>query len=336
MTRRLSSTIFQGDSSQQVLVEDAYGIANNETRNSMYESVKGVFADSVDGIQSNKSSPRQIANIIQAARRGTADKMDLIDRALGVMGTSLPGLLGTVGGTLKNIIGDAAESVIGPGAKKNIDVLFDGIPTMISVIDVDNTQSLFEFIAELTGNSELARIVNIEAEASIIGALASSVMEYGIPDLMDDIIETSRSEAAQRKAWEYISTDAVYGADLAAINHVIDKIGLTAFLENNPNAIDMILGSFFFGTNDTVDTWPAKRVELITTLARINATWDKYNRNGVLIPNLQPFQVASDDAKKLFQLQEPELTYCLTAVNFPPSTPFDVMSKMYPGALFTD
>lgn len=335
-TGRLSSTIFQGNGQAQVLVQDAYGIANQESRNSMYESVKGVFADSVDGIQSNKQAPRQIVNILQAARRGSIDKVDIIDRALGVMGTSLPGLLGTLGGTLKNIIGDAAETVIGPGAKKDIDVLFKGIPTMISVVDVKDTASLFEFIAEVTGSTELASIVNVEAEAAILGGLAASIMSYGIPELMDDIVETSRSEAAQRKAWEYISTDAVNGADLAGINAVIDKIGLTAFLENNPDAIDMILKGFFFGTKDTVDTYPAKRLELITTLKRIDINWDKWLRNGTLVPNLQPFQAASVDASTLFRLEEPERRYSLAASSFPPKSPFDVMTAMYPGALFSN
>lgn len=333
--RRLSSTIFQGNGNAEVLVQDAYGIANQESRNSMYESVKGVFADSVDGIQSNKRAPKQIADIIYAARRGSVDKVDIIDRALGVMGSSLPGLLGTLGGTLKNVIGDAAETVIGPGAKKNIDILFKDIPTMISVVDVKDTTSLFEFIAEVTGSSELASVVNVEAEAAILGGLATTIMSYGIPELMDDIVETSRSEAAQRKAWEYISTDAVNGADLEGINKVIDKIGIVAFLENNPNAIDMILQGFFFGTKDTVDTYPAKRVELINTLKRIDINWDKWLRNGQWIPNLQPFQAASGDAQTLFNLDVPERTYCLAAMSFPPKAPYDVMSTLYPGVLFS-
>ena len=335
MTGRLSSTLFQGDGSTQVLVQDAYGVASQESHNSMYDSVKGIYADAVDGLYTNKNSPKQLAQIIMAAKKGNIDRQDMIDRALGAMGTSLPNLLGQLGGSLKNVIGDAAGTLIGPNAKKNIDVLFNGIPSIVNVVDVKDASSLFEFIAEMTGNSELASIINIEAESAIISGIASALMSYGIPDLVDYVIEDSRNEQVRRNAWAYISTDAVYGSDLAGINKVIDKIGVAAFLERNPDAINMILTQFFFGTNDTPPTYPAKRIELINTLVRINPNWDKYNRNGVLIPNLEPFQVSSADAKKLWFLEEPQRSYCLTAISYPPKTPYDVMTLMYPGALFT-
>lgn len=332
---RLSSTIFQGDPSKAVLVQDAYKVANQESRNSMYDSVKGIYADAVDGLYTNKRSPKQLAQIVAAAQKGNINRMEMIERALGVMGTSLGSIFGSVTGVLKNKIGDAAGALIGENAKKNVQVMFDKVPLIISAVDVKDASSLFEFIGELTGDSELAKVIDIEAESAILAGIVGTLASYGVPDLIDYVIEEAQSEAARRNAWQYYSTEAVYGSDLAGINKVIDKIGLVAFLEANPDAINMILSQFFFGTKDTVDTWPVKRVELINTLVRINPQWSMYNRNGVYIPNLEPFQIASDNAKSLFYLAEPERKYSLASINFPKKPPGTIIQEMYPEAWVT-
>lgn len=336
MVGRLSSTIFQGDSDKAVLVEDAYKISKTETRNTMYDSVKGIYADAVDGLYANKRSPKQLASIIMAAKKGTINRSEMIERALGAMGSSLPALLGQIGGTLKNKIGDVAGTLIGPNAKKNLEVVFNNIPLLLSTTNVKDTEGLFEVIAEITGNSDLAKMIDVEAESAIIAAIASSLMTYGIPELVDYVIEESRSEQVRWNAWQYISIDAVYGADLAGINKVIDMIGLVAFLERNPDAINQILSSFFFGTADTVNTYPAKRTELLATLNRINPRWMLYDRNGKDVPNLEPFQVASANARTLFWLESPEREYCLAAENFPKRSVSSVILELYPEAFVSE
>lgn len=335
MAPRLSSTIFQSDSNTAVLVGDAYEIAQREERNSMYDSVKGIFGDAIDGLRTNTRSPRDLVSIIMDAKKGNINRSDMINRALGAMGTSLPNLLGKMGGTFKNKIGDMAGEMIGDNAKKAVEVIFDGIPLAMSTGSIEDTQDLFEFLSELTGNTELAKLLNIEAESAIISGIASMLMTYGIPELVDYVIEDSRSEQIKFNAWSYISIDAVNGSDLKSINKVIDMIGLAAFLKNNPDAINMILSQFYLGTYDTPNTWPAKRLELINTLKRIDPHWSEYNRNGRWIPNLEPFQKASQPARDLFFIAEPERTSCLAAIPFPPRAPVEIIKELYPEALVT-
>lgn len=333
MAKSLSSTIFQNNAQSAVLVEDAYKVSTKETRNSMYDSVKGVYADAVSGIYSNKGSATTLIGLIKQSQTGNISRADMLSRALGAMGTSLPSLLGTLGGTIKNKISDVAGDMIGPDAAKTVDVIYNNLGTLVKVASVGNAEDLAKFVSELTGRSDLMQLINIEAESAIISAMATELMSFGIPGIVDDLIESSQSPQVSANAWAYISTDAINGSDLVTVNKVIDKIGLAAFIERNPDAVNMLLQMFFFGTNDTPDTYVAKRAELLATLVRINPNWSKYSRNGVMVDNLEPFSLASKDAKTLFYLAEPERSVCLLALSYKKSNVSTVIGDLYPKAL---
>jgi len=332
MPGALANTIFQGNSRDAMIVEDAYKISTNETRNSVFEASKGIYKDAVKGMYANKGSVRELASILQAAKNGNVDKVDMLGRTLGAFGSSLPSLLGTLGGTLKNKLESVAGDYISDDAKKFISVLYNNASTLISVADVNDAQSLLEFVSELTGNSELAQFVNLEAESALIAGLANELMSFGIPELVDEAIQQARDERVRANAWAYISTTAVNGSDLAMIDKIINEIGLTKFLENNPDAINSILAGFFFGTNDTVDKYPAKFTELTTLLTKINAHWSEYLRGGVYVANLGPYISASVDAKTLFYLYEPHKTRTMAAKGKQPRGVVDVIKGMYPDA----
>lgn len=335
MATGLANTLFQGNSQDAMLVKDAYGVSTKETNNSLFDSVKGIYSDSVSGLYANKGSARQLASLVTAAKNGNVSKTDMLDRALSAMGSSLPGLLGTLGGTLKNKIASAAGELIGPEAEKNVNILYGQLGTLVKVANVGDADSLAEFISELTGNSDLVKLINIEAEAAIIGAIASQALAFGIPGLLDDVMEQARSQESRDKAYAYMSTSAINGSDLATINKVIDKIGLAAFLQANPDAINMILSGFFFGTQDTIDTYAAKRLELVTLLVRIDPHWNEYMRNGTYITNLEPYVTASPNAKTLLLMAEPDKTAVMIAANWPPKTAGSVVQDTYEGALVT-
>jgi hypothetical protein len=332
MPGALANTIFQGNSRDAMIVEDAYKISTNETRNSVFEASKGIYKDAVKGMYANKGSVRELASILRDAKNGNVDKVDMLGRTLGMFGSSLPSLLGTLGGTLKNKLEAVAGDFISDDAKKFISVIYNNASTLIGVADVNNAESLLEFVSELTGNSELAQFVNLEAESALIAGLANELMSFGIPELVDEAIQQARDERVRANAWAYISTTAVNGSDLQMVSKIIDEIGLTKFLENNPDAINSILSGFFFGTNDTVDKYEAKFVELTNLLVKINVNWNKYLRNGEYIPSLGPYIAASADAKTLFYLHEPHKTLTMTAKGKQPRSMTDVIKGMYPDA----
>ena len=145
-------------------------------------------------------------------------------------------------------------------------------------------------------------------------------------------MEQSASAEAIKRAYQFVSTDSIVGTDLATINRVLDKIGLAAYLEVNPTPIKNILSSYFFGSEDTIDVWPAKRALMISTLNRIDPHWQEYNRNGVWVKNLAPFTWASTDSKKLLALEEPEASLVMMGPHFLTTSAGQVIKQIYPDA----
>lgn len=332
MATSLAGTIFQGNSQDAMIVEDAYKISTNETRNSIFEASKGIYKDAVKGLFANKNSARELLQLVKDSQNGGVNKMELLTRGLGAFGTSLPNLLGTIGGTLKNKLGDVAGDLITDDAKRTLLFLYDNVEVAVQVANIKDAGSLFEFVGELTGNTELAKFIDLEAESALIAGICSELMEFGIPELIDDVIDMTRSSETRKNAWAYISTEAVNGTDLALVSKIIDQIGLVAFLENNPNAINSILSSFFFGSKDTVETWPTKRAELVALLVKIDPYWNKKLRNGSYVANLLPYSVASADAKTLLMLEPEDRTYTLAAKGKVARNVVDVVKEMYPDA----
>lgn len=332
MVASLANTIFQGNSRDAMIVSDAYKISNNGTHNTMYDSVKGIYSGAVGGLYANKSSVTTLANLVKNASAGTVDKTTMLTTALGAMGSSLPSLLGSLGSTLKNTLASSAGSLIGDNASKSVEVLYGSAGLLLGVANVGDTSSLLKFVNAMAGDSALTKFINIEAESAIIGGIAKSLMDFGIPELVDEVIQMSSSKSAQDNAYAYLSTSAIGGSNLKMINNVIDKIGLTVFLQNNPDAVASIIASYTFDTSYTVADYPTQRALLLNTLVRIDANWNQKLRNAVYVPNLGPFLKQSSSSKKLFCMALPERSLSLDAVGKSSLTVTAVVKTLYPNA----
>lgn len=335
MASRLAGTVFQTNGREVMLAQDAYGISNQETKNTVFDSLKGVYSEGISTLQTNPSSIKQLTQLILNSKNGNVDKVDMLDRALGAMGSSLPALIGSIAGGVKNQLASAAGTMIGPDAEKAVNVIYGNLGKIIKVATVNDLSGLADVLNELTGNSELMKVINIEAEAAVLGGLMGMLIQYDIPGLLDDVADMAGSSESLKLAYQYVSTDSIVGTDLATINRVIDKIGLAAYLEVNPNAINAILGGFYFGTDDSIATYPAKRALLLSTLARIDPHWQEYNRNGVYVKNLSAFTAASTDAKTLLNMAEPESLLSMIAPSFLPMGVSEVIKALYPNAYVT-
>lgn len=332
---RLSDSIFQGRSTDSLVVTDAYQISSGETRNSLFDAVKGIYSDAVTELYANPGSAVELVSLLAEIKRGSVDKLSMFDRSLGSMGSGLPGLLGSLGGALKTRLGSVANQMIGPEAEKALSVLYDNAELLIRTRDVGDATSLIDFLQDLTGNPEIAGIINIEAESAIIAGLAGQLIQYGLPQMLDEVLNQARSEEVRNNALAWISSSAVAGSDLDTTLKIIDTIGLTAFLANNPDAINQILGSYYLSSDDTPADYPARRDKLVLVLTRIDANWFQVKRNGVWVNTLAPFMSASSDARKILSLDDPFRTLILAATGRQAQTVSSVIKELYPNAWVT-
>lgn len=330
--KRLADSIFQGRSSDVLVVEDAYKIASSENRNTLYDSVKGIYSDSVKSLSTNSSSITDLVRLIADAKSGYVDKPEMMTRALGLMGSSLPSLLGQLGGSLKNTLTETFGEFVGDGADMAVSIFHDGAEILTHVTDVTGAGDLVNMVKEMTGSLELGNLINIEAESAILSGMMSSLMDNGIPELIDDVIDIASCDGVRDNAMIWVSGAAILDSNMGLITKVIDTVGVPKFLSENPNGVNDILQSYDIGADTLLATYSTKRTELLGVLDSIDVNWDKVSRNGELVPNLGAYAGMSDSAKKLLTMGEPHLTNALVAEHFEASTPKMVINTLYPNA----
>jgi hypothetical protein len=327
---RLSNSLFQGRPSDKLLVKDTYEVTTGETRNSVFDTAKGIFSDAIGGLKSNTSSPRDLAELVVAAKQGSMTKMELVDRALSAMGSSLPSLLGQAGGTLQNILGETLKDA-GFGEVADLGkILYAGAPIFVKGGDVDDTDSLIKFVGAITGNAELAQFFNLGAEAGILSGIASQLVRYGIGDLVDDIAEMAHDESVKNAIFAAIIENAINTSDLKSVNKAIDKLGADGVLAERPNAIAEILAGYRFPEDFDMRNAATERAYLIATLTRISAYWTTKLRNGVPVPHYGNWVALGSDAKTLMLMAEPERTYAISCYGVRPMTVGAVQAELYP------
>lgn len=327
---RLSNTIFQGRSTDAMIAIDAYEISKSTPTNNVYDTVRGIYADTIGKIQTDKGTGVRLSELIVRAKTTKMSKADLLNGALSAMGTDLPNLLGKLGGSLKDRVAETAGTLLGDDAKRAVEVLYNDAGMLIEASNVKDARDLLDFIGGVT-NADLIRFVDIEAESAILAAVAQELMAYNAPDILDDLIETSSSERVKLNVYSYIGATAISGSDLPTVNKILDKIGLNKFLEFNPDAIDQILSSYTKGF-DGVESYPQRRELLVSTLQRIDPHWNKVLRSGSYVTNLGRYSLASDHARIVLSIQEPDRTYCMAAKAYTSRSVNSVVKELYPDA----
>lgn len=335
MSSRLSNSIFQGRPSDKLLVKDTYQVTTEESRNSIFDTVKGIFSDAIGGLKSNTSSPRDLVELIQDAAKGGKSKLDLLNQAMSAVGTTLPAILGQVGGTLQNTLGDfLTEQGYGNVADLG-KLVYGSATTIISGADANDTESLIKFVGEMTGKSELMEYFNLGAEAGILGGIAKMLVTYGVGSLVDDLVEMAHDESVKDAIFQAIIEDAINTSDLNSINKALDKLGADGLLSERPLAIAEILAAYRFPEDFNIANIAAERKRLIDTLIRISPYWCTKLRNNVPTPDYTNFMRIGTDARTLMMVQEPERTYVIGVGSIQANTVGGVNVEMYPNAYFT-
>jgi len=327
---RLANSIFQGRPSDKLLVKDTYEVTNTETRNSVFETTKGIYSDAIGGLKGNTSSPRELTELVLGAKNGNLTKMEMVEKALSSMGTTLPSLLGQVGGTLANVLGDTlGDAGFGDVASLG-KLLYGAAPTFINGADVDDADSLIKFVGELTGKSDLMQFFNLGAEAGILSGIAKQLVRYGIGDLVDDVAEMAHDESVKNAIFRAIIENAINTSDLKSVNKALDKLGADGLLSERPNAIAEILAGYKFPEDFDMRLAAEQRVLLISTLVRISPYWSTKLRNGVPIQDYKNWVALGEDAKVLMMMAEPERTMAISYQAIRPNTVAGVQAELYP------
>lgn len=332
LNSNVAKAIWQGAGTDKQVARDTYTDNSSATQNSLYESVKGVYSSGVKTIQNNPNSIRDLVALTQAAQKGTTDKFSLLKRGLSALGSSVPGVIGSISTTLQDKI--ATTFGLSDQTRQAMQMTINQVSKVVTSSNPTNLTDLASLLNGITGNSKYAKALNLEAEAALFSTVLDTALTYGLTNIVDDVITQASDKYVSASALKFVSSSVISGSDLTTINKIIDEIGVEQFLVNNPDAIKDIISSYRFSSDTTVASYAAKLSELTTTLARINTNWYQYQRNGVWVPNLTVMSEASSNALTLFYLNETYRTMALTAPAYPVAEVSTIQAMLYPNNAF--
>lgn len=333
MVGRLAETIFQTRSIDDLITQDPYKVSDSTPRNTIYDSARGIYGDAIKTLRTDKNSLANLTRLMGDYKRGYVDKADMFTQALGMMGTSLPGLLGGMAGNLKKKMETFAGKEITDAASKAYTILSKGAQIVINSTDYDGTYNITQMANELLGDADLLEFINIEAESSIIGAIASEAIAYGIPGIVTEIIEMNNSDEVQWNSWSYVSYASIEYSNIYYLNQSINVIGAPGVLAQTPDAVVMIPANYKMPEGLKPSQYLAELTELVNTIKRIDPYWDKEVRNGVYVPSLKPYINATPDAHTLFMQRDPERLMSMASRGMTTKTCREVIVDLYPNAL---
>lgn len=315
---KVAQTTFELKAQQEVLVADVYNeVPESAPFSAASPTLNGALNSVIDGIKGLVDTEGEVRQLTLDVISGkfkdsTALKKRLTDATGGVFSDI---------NAIKNNVMDQALSKIGfndlgknlikglagvPGSpdplntflelNPRLKIIHDGVEYVRNSDDykIDDFQTAFKVLGNITGNPEIAKVVDLEAKFSAVNSLIGIATQLKVPFLLDEL-KNVLSEDEYTEASRNSLIQVAKNSDLISVNKIVDEIKPGMTLATKPDLIEYLLANF-----RVID--PSKGIglehanELVQTLDRIKPDWDKIKRRGVLVKNVGIYAGCSEDA----------------------------------------
>jgi len=345
-TGKIASTTFATGPKDEVAVADVYAPLPAEPINNAPRPVSETTAKVADALTkaTDKVDWSQLGSGLVEGGKEKKEALAMLKDATGglnstineVKGELLTSMLASVG--FKDQPAELAKGLLGlPGGKDpsavllsnhpKIKVLYGAVSGIRNGADLSTAKGVAEMVNSITGDSELAKVLDMESQFAAIGKVMSKATKLKIPGLIDRIIDHFDEE--DRPA--FVLTNAlqiILDGDLAAIDRMITLAGAQAVIANVPNAVELILMSYHFPLAAPEPT-TAMANSLVAVLDRLDGHWEDYKRDTTFISNLENFVYASPHAKKLLMLLPAYQVPVMIASTYPKASLLDIARGQY-------
>lgn len=208
-----------------------------------------------------------------------------------------------------------AVGVINSDAK----ILVDGIQHIRNAKDLDTFFGVSTLISELTGNTELMKVLHIGSQLAMVKTIVDIALEFRIPEIIDYVIEDIKNEKEQRHLKLMAVMQAAMHSNIDYIYSIINdkKIGLGRIQSTFPNLITIILEHFKFHQASDMNG-PVFSKKLVDLLFLLNPNWLKYDRHGQTILTIEKMGRITADAIYALKFDERTLIPAMVAESCPP------------------
>lgn len=214
----------------------------------------------------------------------------------------------------QNIKQEGVNALLGKFPK--VQVLYN-TATMISNADFNTTKGITDILNAVSGSDELAKVLDLGSTFKVMGKLATLLPKIErAGDMFDKLMDKIKGDKNKKTFVISISRDAFMSGNLELINRILDYNVVDAVMLKVPDAVQLILMNYRLPLGVKQPTMAIYTL-MVNTLARLDAHWFEYNRNGEWIPNLAPFAYASRDTERVLSLTTDYRMQIAIAKKFP-------------------
>jgi len=324
-----AGTIFSGFGTDDVLGVDVYKQDTSAPQNSVWDAAKKAAGDTANAIRKRPGLLSDLASIAISAKTG-GDKASMTARLAGILGQGGAGPLGELSSSVQNTM--FAGLGLSPETAKGVKLAIGEAVTLTSSGNLTDAQGLASVVSRITGNSELFKAFDLEAQAAMFSAIFNEAINLGVPSMLDMLKEYASDPSVWENAYVASAPQAMLNGDLDTLAKIISEVGANAVLGETPDAINLIISNYKFGRGITPDMHPAILAKMIAVLVSLNPYWDTYLRAGVRVINFGVFTTASEDSITLFKTSDFYRPTILVAPNYPAFDLVELAKVDYPGA----
>lgn len=341
----IARPVFETGPKDKVAMVDAYNAVTPEVRNELTSKLTS-FGSTLSATFG--AAGRAINNIGSRIQKGELNVDDAAKRIKSALGGSRSDIAGLASGVQNSIYSELTGTVPGTNYVKGATDLYDNVQvvsgqgTYLINSDRSSVSSILGFVSDLTGNN-VFKTLDLGAEAALIGGLMGTVSSWGVPQLMDSLME-GKDDEFKYSVYSRNSDSLIRSSNIGMMEYYIDQGMASALTNRTPDYGPNYLASYAFPMGTTPDQYPTLHAQLVKVMTALDPTWlvtyrgsvESVSGDGVTIKtplpvtNLAVVARASQDAIKLLVSDPSTRTAVLAAQNYPTVDLVQLAKNMYP------
>lgn len=346
---KLADTIFTAGPLDELVTVDTLGISDSGILNTLAGKLSGFSTSALDAFRSGNGIADELSRMLTSSISGnTLNPSALASRVIDSLGgnssmlsgltssltSALSGGLQFGTGGLPTLSGAAEQLVasagIDPGIYTQVIGVVGGVAHEFESANPQDAQAVFNLISSFTGDSQLAQMIDVGAEANVLSATFGELINLGLPEAIPVIMEQAGTQEATGYALRANLPRALAASDLQTTALVIEKLGIEQVIADVPNAAQRLLHSYKLPKGTPSSDYEAKYTELAALLDDLQPGWGTVQRDGVAINDLELFSTASADALTLLKTNPTFAISAMIAPSYPEVNLIQQAKKMYP------
>ena len=346
---KLAATIFTAGPLDELLTVDTLGISDSGILNTLSGKLSGFVSNPLEAFRTGSGIADELSKMVSSAVSGVKlDPAALASRVIDSLGgnssmlngltssltSSLSGGLQFGTGGLPTLSGAAEALVLSAGVDPAIYTqvigVVGGVAHEFDTNSPQDAQGVFNLISSFTGNSELAQMIDVGAEANVLSATFGELISLGLPEAIPLVIEQAGTAEAAGYALRANLPRALAASDLQTTALVVEKLGIEQVTADVPNAAQRLLHSYKLPKGTPSSAYADRYAELSDLLDVLQPGWGTVKRDGAAISDLELFSTASRDALTLFNTEPSYAVAAIIAPFYPEVNLIQQAKRNYP------